>query len=76
MPLSRFMAIYAEHRGTPCGVSISQPTPILAAAAPLPPLPSVASAPAPKAATAAPAGGAGQILSQNEIDGLLNQLAK
>lgn len=84
MPISRFMAIYSEYRGSPTGASTHSSSALAMAYAPLPvSAPMIATAavapvPAPAAASSSSgkgaSGGPGQILSQNEIDSLLNQL--
>lgn len=78
MPISRFMAIYAEYRGMQ-GITRIAVAPIIhASSTPAPmaaPL-STASVPASTAPAATASGGVGQILSQNEIDSLLNQMSK
>lgn len=80
MPMSRFMALYGEHRGSGGGVPVFvAPAPVFSTVQSSPvsaPLSPVAQAAPAKAAAPAAAGGPGQILSQNEIDSLLNQLAK
>ncbi len=79
MPMSRFMSIYMEYRGIH-GATPMMPSPMLhsvSASVPIAAPLSPAVVPASSAASATPsAGGVGQILSQNEIDSLLNQLAK
>lgn len=78
MPISRFMAIYAEYRGIQGITRIAVAPVVHAASTPAPmaaPL-TTASVPVSSAPAATAGGGVGQILSQNEIDSLLNQMSK
>jgi len=74
LPMSKFMQLYNEHHRS--SVTVRTPTTTVISASTVPfakqtnrPVESTA------APTASPSGGAGQILSQNEIDSLLNAMA-
>jgi len=79
LPMSRFMALYAENRGSaPIGFAQPSPPPLMS----MTPIRSTSASPMSMAsptvekADSSSSSKAGQILSQNEIDSLLTSLSK
>lgn len=71
LPITHFMAIYNEYRGQESGNLSPKPQMNSQSFSAAAFKPQTATAPPPVAS-----GGAGQILSQNEIDSLLNQMTR